>query len=64
MTAICDTALLKEAQRLGHHQSQQHVLNAALKVYIDKCKRLAVVEAFGSFDFDRDYDYKKAREKH
>jgi hypothetical protein len=63
MTILCDPELLNEAQRLGLHHTKKETLNSALQAYIEKCKRKAVLEAFGSFDFDETYDYKKAREK-
>lgn len=63
MTTLCNPELLNEAQRLGFHHTKKETLNSALQAYIEKCKRKAVLEAFGSFDFDETYDYKKAREK-
>jgi hypothetical protein len=54
--------LIEEAKQLGHHKTKQATLHAALKEYIAKQKRLAVIQAFGTFDFDETYDYKQARQ--
>ena len=54
--------LLEEAKQLGQHRTKQAAINAALTEYIAKQKRLAVIKAFGSFEFDENYDYKKERQ--
>ncbi len=55
--------LLEEAKRLGQHKTKQATINAALKEYVAKQKRLAVIQSFGTFDFDETYDYKQERQE-
>ncbi|MGR8935737.1 MAG: type II toxin-antitoxin system VapB family antitoxin [Gammaproteobacteria bacterium] len=62
MSINCNLELLEEAKQLGQHKTKQATINAALKEYVTKQKRLAVIKAFGSFDFDDEYDYKKERQ--
>lgn len=56
-----DDQLLEEALRLGGHATKRETVNEALREYIQRRKRLRAVAAFGTFDFDPDYDYKRER---
>lgn len=56
-----DDELIELAVRLGRHGTKREAVNAALREYVDHLRRLRAVEAFGSFDFDADYDPKQAR---
>ena len=56
-----DDRLLEEALRLGGHATKRETVNEALREYIQRRKRLRAVDAFGTFDFDPDYDYKRER---
>lgn len=56
-----DDELIELAVRLGQHNTKRDAVNAALREYVDHLRRLRSVDAFGSFDFDDDYDYKQAR---
>jgi len=56
-----DSDLLEQAQRLGHHRTKRETVNEALVEYIQYRKRVEAVEAFGTIDFDPEYDYKKIR---
>jgi Arc/MetJ family transcription regulator len=58
-----DESLLDEALRLGEHRTKRATVNEALAEYIQRRKRLKAVEAFGTVEFRRDYDYKRARKK-
>jgi Arc/MetJ family transcription regulator len=53
--------LLEQAQILGHHRTKRETVNEALREYIEYRKRLEAVEAFGTIDFDPEYDYKAMR---
>lgn len=53
--------LVELAVRLGGHRSKKDAVNAALEEYVAHLRRLESLKAFGSFDFDDDYDYKRAR---
>lgn len=57
-----DTALLDQAKLLGHHRTKRDAVNEALREYIECRKRREAVGAFGTIDFDPDYDYKKMRQ--
>ena len=56
-----DDDLIALAVRLGKHPSKRDAVNAALREYVAHLKRLQAIDAFGDFEFDDDYDYKKAR---
>jgi Arc/MetJ family transcription regulator len=56
-----DDSLLDEALRLGGHSTKRETVNEALREYIQRRKRLASLEDFGTFDFDGGYDYKQER---
>ena len=56
-----DDDLLIEAQRLGGHRTKRATVEDALRGYILRMKRHAALDAFGTFDFDPDYDYKAER---
>jgi len=56
-----DDNLIEEALEIGGYKSKKDTVNAALKEFIAHRRRLAVIEAFGTFDFDKDYDYKEER---
>ena len=58
-----DDKLLEEAQDLGGHKTKKATVNEALKEYVQRRKQLKFIEAFGTFDFDPKYDYKKQRRK-
>lgn len=56
-----DPFLLKEALKLGGHRYKKDAVNAALKEYVERHKRLQILELFGTIDYDKDYDHKKGR---
>ena len=58
-----DDKLIVEAQRAGKHKTKKEAVTAALEEYIRYRKRMALIDAFGTFDFDPAYDYKAARRK-
>jgi Arc/MetJ family transcription regulator len=58
-----DDNLIAEALRLGGHRTKRETVNAALSEYIARRKRTAALRAFGTFDFDPEYDYKRERLK-
>ena len=60
--AIDDT-LLAEALRLGEQRTKRATVNEALAEYVQRRKRLKAVEAFGTIEFRKGYDYKRARRK-
>jgi Arc/MetJ family transcription regulator len=58
-----DPQLLDEAKHLGGHPTKRAAVNEALREYIQRRKRLGTLKAFGSFDFDPDFNYKERRKR-
>jgi Arc/MetJ family transcription regulator len=58
-----DDSLLAEALRLGEQRTKRATVNEALAEYIQRRKRLKAVDAFGTIEFRKGYDYKRARKK-
>ncbi len=58
-----DDNLIEEAQRAGKHRTKKEAVTAALSEYVRRHKQLRILEAFGTFEFDPAYDYKKERRK-
>lgn len=58
-----DDSLLDEALRLGEQRTKRATVNEALAEYIQRRKRLKAVDAFGTIEFRKGYDYKRARRK-
>ena len=55
--------LLEDAKRVGHHKTKKEALMAALSEYIGRRRRLGILSAFGTVDFDPEYDYKAGRRR-
>jgi Arc/MetJ family transcription regulator len=58
-----DDNLLKTALVIGGLKTKKDTVNLALDEFIQRRKRQEVVDLFGKIDFDKNYDYKKARKK-
>lgn len=58
-----DQQLLDEAKRLGGHHTKRATVDEALREYIQRRKRLGALKAFGSFDFDPNFNYKEERKR-
>lgn len=58
-----DDKLIVQAQKIGHHQTKREAVTVALMEYIAHKKQLEVIDLFGSIEFDKNYDYKKARNR-
>lgn len=56
-----DDGLIEEAKKLGQHKTKKEAVNAALDEYIRRRKQQAILELFGTIDYDRGYDYKRER---
>ncbi|BDI14874.1 hypothetical protein ANSO36C_06760 [Nostoc cf. commune SO-36] len=59
---INDT-LLQEALALDDQITVDALVETALREYIQRRKRLKVLELFGTIDYDSDYDYKQQRQQ-
>jgi len=58
-----DDKLILQAQKVGHHKTKREAVTAALKTYVAHKKQIEITKLFGSIEFDKNYDYKKAREQ-
>lgn len=58
-----DDELIILAKKIGHHRTKREAVTTALKEYIAHKKQIEVTRLFGSIEFDKDYDYKKARKR-
>jgi len=58
-----DDKLIIKAQKIGHHKTKKEAVTTALKEYIAHKKQLKVLDLFGSIEFDKNFDYKKARKR-
>jgi Arc/MetJ family transcription regulator len=58
-----DEKLLEEAVQIGKQRTKKATVNEALREYVDRRRRLKILELSGKVDFDPQYDYKAARRK-
>ena len=56
-------ALLQEALALDDQTTVDALVETALRDYIQRRKRLKVLDLFGTIDYDPDYDYKHQRQQ-
>jgi hypothetical protein len=56
-----DDDLINEALAVGHFKTKEDTVVTALKEFINRRKQLEIVNLFGQFDHDQDYDYKQGR---
>lgn len=58
-----DDQLLEKAVLIGNHKSKKEAVNTALKEYIKLRKQIKIKELFNTIDYDKNYNYKKQRNK-
>ena len=58
-----DEELLEKALLLGGRKTKGATVNEALAEYIQRRLRLKALDHFGTFDFDPEFDHKKARKR-
>ena len=59
-----DNNLLNEALKLSDLSTEDATINIiALREFIDRHRQLKIIELFGKYNPDPDYDYKKGRKK-
>jgi Arc/MetJ family transcription regulator len=58
-----DDKLIEEARRAGRHKTKKDAVTAALAEYVQRRKQLRILKAFGTVDFDPEYDYKAERRR-
>ena len=56
-------ALLQEALALDDQTTVDALIETALREYIQRRKRLKILDLFGTIDYDEDYDYKQQRQQ-
>jgi hypothetical protein len=56
-------ALLQEALALDDQVSIDSLVETALREYIQRRKRLKVLDLFSTIDYDEGYDYKHQRQQ-
>jgi hypothetical protein len=57
-----DDTLIEEARQIGHHSTEKAAVTAAPEEYVQRRKRLEILDLFGTVDFDPSYDYKANRQ--
>jgi len=58
-----DDKLIEAARRAGDHKTKKEAVTAALSEYVKRHEQLHILKAFGSIDFDPEYDYKAERRR-
>lgn len=56
-----DEKLLAEAQKLSGYSTKRETVNEALAEYVSRRKQKELLNLFGSVEFEKNYDHKKAR---
>lgn len=56
-----DDDLINEALILGHFKTKEDTVVTALREFINRRKQAEIIDLFGKFDPDPDYDYKQGR---
>jgi len=58
-----DIKLLEEAQLISGLKTKKETVNSALKEFVSRRKQMELIDLFGKYEPDSDYDYKKARKR-
>ena len=58
-----DDSLIEEARKVGGHKTKKDAVTEALEEYVRRRKQQRILEAFGTIDFDPEYDYKAERRR-
>ena len=58
-----DDSLIEEARKVGGHKTKKDAVTEALEEYVRRRKQQGILEAFGTIDFDPEYDYKAERRR-
>lgn len=59
-----DDNLLNQAVAIGGLKTKKDTVTLALKEFIQRREAERLIDAFGTVDFDTDYDYKAERNRH
>jgi hypothetical protein len=63
MQLVLDDKLVKEARRVGRHQSDLDAVTEALREYVARHQQMRILKLFETIDYDPDYDYKAQRRR-
>lgn len=58
-----DDNLLKSAQEISGLKTKKDTVTLALKEFIQRRKQEEICSLFGTIDYDKEYDYKKIRDR-
>jgi len=58
-----DDGLIEEARKMGKHKTKKEAVTTALEEYIRHRRQERILSAFGTIDFDPEYDYKAERRR-
>ena len=58
-----DDKLIEAARKIGRHKTKKQAVTAALQEYVDRRKRLSLLDLFGKINIDPEYDYKRHRDR-
>jgi hypothetical protein len=56
-----DSQLVSQARRLGGHKTNPDAVTAVLREYIQRRRRMQIVDLMNTIEYDDDYDYKALR---
>ncbi|HEV2133090.1 MAG TPA: type II toxin-antitoxin system VapB family antitoxin [Terracidiphilus sp.] len=56
-----DDKLIDEARRMGGHATKKEAVTVALQEYVARRKQLAILDLFGTIDFDKNYNPRRSR---
>ena len=58
-----DPELLEEAHRIGGHRTKKATVTEALREYILRRRQRRLLDAFGTIDYEADYDPRAQRKR-
>jgi Arc/MetJ family transcription regulator len=58
-----DDKLLSFAQKISKIKTKKETVNTALKEFIERRKQEEIIDLFNEIEYDKDYDYKKMRNR-
>lgn len=56
-----DDKLIDEARRIGGHATKKQAVTVALQEYVARRKQQAILQLFGTIDFDKSYSIRRSR---
>jgi Arc/MetJ family transcription regulator len=56
-----DDELVEAARTLGRHKTKREAVNRALDEYVRWLRQQAILDQFGTIQYDPKYDYKRQR---